>query len=99
MIELVALILGLVSWVLLLYCIFRHKHLDRLKIFKFQALSWALCSVGLYIPSLSQKLQLLSNDYDGIIDCINGFHVASLSLLAVTLVLSVISLCLSKKSK
>lgn len=99
MIELAALVLGLVSWVLLLYCIFRHKHLDRLKIFKFQALSWALCSVALYIPSLSQQLEFARDDYDGIIDCVSTFHLASLSLLAVTLVLSVISLCLSKKAK
>lgn len=99
MIELVALFMGLISWILLLYCIFKHRHFSRLKTTKFQAVSWSLCSVALYFPSLSQQLEFLSKDYDGIIDCVSTFHLASLLLLLVTFILSITLLFLSRKSK
>lgn len=97
MIELTALILGLFSWFLLLYCIFKRKHFSQLKIANFQTVSLLLCAIALYLPSLSQQLEFMSNDYDGIIDCVSFFHFASLILLLVTVSLNIALFCIARK--
>lgn len=99
MIEISALILGLISWFLILYCIFRHKHINNLKIAKLQALSWALCSIALYCPSISLKLEHLTDDYSGIFDTVSPFHFAESILLLVNVLLNITLLLINSKSK
>lgn len=99
MIELFALITGLLSWIILLYCIIRHKHINNLKTAKLQALSWALCSIALYCPSLSLKLEHLSDDYSGVIDTVSPFHFAESILLLVNVFLNITLLLINSKSK
>lgn len=99
MIPIIALVLGLASWFLLLYGIIRHKTLSRLTITRFQAFSLALCSVALYLPSLGQKLEHAVKDYSAVLDCVNAYHLGSLVLLLMTLLLNVILMSVSKKQE
>lgn len=97
MLQVVALILGVFSWALLVYRIVANKKLDRSKIFKVQSISWALCAVALYIPSLAQFLEFKENDISAMLDCVSAYHSASFVLLLVNFILSVISVLMIKK--
>ena len=99
MTVLFALITGLLSWIILLYCIIRCKHFNNLKIAKLQVLSWALCSIALYFPSLTLKLEHLSDNYRGMIDAVSPFHLAELTLLLVNVLLNITLLLINSKSK
>lgn len=99
MLQILALILGLSSWGLLIYRIIANKKFDRAKVFKFQSISWVVCAVALYIPSLAQFLEFKENDISAILDCVSAYHMASFILLFVSLVLSIISVLMIKKEK
>ncbi|MCD7858602.1 MAG: hypothetical protein LUH51_00300 [Firmicutes bacterium] len=90
MLELLALLLGLASWCLPILCLLRRKHISHPKISALQSGSLVLCAIALYIPSLSQYLEVLEKDYSAMIDCATAFHLASAVLLAVTLALNLI---------
>lgn len=99
MLQTVALILGFFSWALLGYRIVANKKLDRSKVFKVQSISWTLCAVALYIPSLAQFLEFKENDISAMLDCVSAYHLASFVLLLVNLILSVISVLMIKREK
>lgn len=97
--QLVSLFLGLMSWILLLYCIIRCKKIDNSRIIKFELLSWIVCAISIYTPWLSQYLELRTGDYDSLIDCTSTYHLATAGLLIVSVILTFILTLLSRNKK
>ncbi len=99
MLQILALLFGLVSWSLLVYgIIFRKKATQQIRC-RLQITSWILCAVSLYFPYLSQHLELMAKDYDSLIDCASTYHAMAATLLLITLLLQAILALLCRKIK
>ena len=95
--EIIALVMGILSWVILLYCIIRHSHLDELKLTKLQVFSWTLCSIALYCPYVTLKQERAVEDIAALIDTVTPYHFCASVLLCVTLILSFTIFFLNRK--
>lgn len=99
MLQIFALLAGLIAWGILIVSIAKNNAFTRERMLGFRFVSWLCCAVSLYIPSLSQFLECRARDYDGVLDCVSTYHLLSVILLAVNVVLTVISTALQKKHK
>ncbi len=97
--EIIALVMGVLSWVILLYCVIKHDHLDELKVTKLQVVSWMLCSIALYCPYVTLKQELAVEDIAALMDTIRAYHFSTSVLLCVTLILSFTIFFLNRKKK
>lgn len=94
MIFILALLLGLLSWTLLIYALVKGKKITKNKKSFIKEFSWILCSFTLYIPSLCQYL---ADDTSTVLDCVSAYYYATTCLLVVELVLTII-LAIREKS-
>lgn len=97
MLQILALLLGFLSWGILVFSIAKRKKNTTAKMYRSCFLSWLFCAAGLYIPSLCQFLEFKADDHASIIDCASTYHLASAGLLLVTFFLTVLSLLLHSK--
>ena len=99
MIECISLATGILSGLVLLYCSFKCKQFDDLKITMIQVVSWILCSIALYLPFIKFKQASLIDDYSGMTNAVVPSHNFSSVLLCVVLILNIILFFLNKNGK
>ena len=96
MLQIMALLFGLASWTILLFSIAKRKQRSKSNLYQMYLVSWMLCTFSIYIPLLCQYASYAKRDYDSVIDCTSTYFLAASVLLGVSLMLTVISLLLSR---
>ncbi len=98
MIECISLATGILSGLVLLYCIFKHKRFDELKITMIQVVSWIFCSIALYLPFIKFKQARLIDDYCCMTEAVVPSHIFSTVLLGMVLILNITLFFLNRKA-
>lgn len=99
MLQIVDLLLGFFAWGVLIVAIVKSKAFTKERLYELRFVSWLCCAIALYIPSICQYLEFRMKDYDSVIDCVSTYHLLSIVLLIVNMVLTVISIALQSKKK
>lgn len=99
MLQILALLLGFLSWGTLVLSIAKRKKNTAAEMYRSCFLAWLFCAAGLYIPSLCQFLEFKAADFASVIDCASTYHLASVGLLLVTFCLTILTLLLHRKHK
>lgn len=97
MLHIIILLLGVASWGLLLWCMIRRKKYDKLKKARLQIAAWICCGVCLYFPTLCMFDAAQHKQVDILYDCTRAYHLGSVVLLSVCILLSVILAIVDRK--
>ena len=97
MIEVLAFLFGLASWGILLRTIIKRKRIDKEKIHRMHVFSWMLCSLSLYMPTLRLFVSAERKNFHFPIDYADTYFNAASVLLAITTILTAISVLLGRE--
>lgn len=97
MLQIIALLLGLISWGLMICSIIRRKKITKENRYVLYVLSWIFCAITTYMPSLCLYIEREAEDYSAVIDTVGGYYFAATIALAVTAGLTIISVLLNRK--
>ena len=99
MLQITALILGIISIILPFISILVKNDSVRTKHTMFSAFSFLLCSIALYLPMIDMRHWALNNELQNFIDCAPTYHLAEIVLLISVICVNIFSFCYFKKKK
>ena len=99
MLQITALILGIISIILPFIPILAKKNSVRAKHTMFSVFSFLLCSIALYLPMIDMRHWALNNELQNFIDCAPTYHLAEIVLLISVICVNIFSFCYFYKKK
>ena len=96
--NILAIVLGLITWSSLIYSIVKRKYLTQEKVNKLRLQAWISCTISIYIPSIILSNWAKNEYVSSLLDCTFGYHFGASILLAVTVIMTILSFVLCRQS-